>query len=265
MAGSGTSLWPNLLAGQRARASEVEFKFDWLEANHLPMLSGSTTDLTYDLGASNARWRAGWFGSVNPTTTANALVLGTTTAVTTAANNSDVSMELAGPKALLINRVTTTQKNNLAGINGMLVYDSTLNLFQKYENGAWANMGGSTIGFVFPVFASVTSAATTTVLSVSAPGRLLRLSGIGNAASAYSGELNIDGIKYGDHINNTSTVSYLGLANTITAATSGVFAFTSTADYHHLLELYFKNTLIVYHSNNGSGAPAQTGIWYERT
>lgn len=42
--------------------------------------------------------------------------------------------------ALLIPRMTTTQKNALTPVNGMLVYDSTLNKFQGYENGAWANL-----------------------------------------------------------------------------------------------------------------------------
>jgi len=42
--------------------------------------------------------------------------------------------------ALLIPRMTTTQKNNLTAVNGMLVYDSTLNKFQGYENGAWTNL-----------------------------------------------------------------------------------------------------------------------------
>jgi hypothetical protein len=40
--------------------------------------------------------------------------------------------------ALLVPRMTTAQKNALTGVNGMLVYDSTLNLFQGYQGGAWA-------------------------------------------------------------------------------------------------------------------------------
>lgn len=57
MAASGTSTWPTLTAGNKARASEVETKFDWLEANILPMLGGSTTDAVYDLGNTTTRWR----------------------------------------------------------------------------------------------------------------------------------------------------------------------------------------------------------------
>lgn len=40
---------------------------------------------------------------------------------------------------LLLNRLTTAQKNALTAVNGMVVYDSTLNKFQGYENGAWTS------------------------------------------------------------------------------------------------------------------------------
>lgn len=42
--------------------------------------------------------------------------------------------------ALLVPRMTTTQKNALTAVNGMLIYDSTLNKFQGYENGAWTSL-----------------------------------------------------------------------------------------------------------------------------
>lgn len=41
--------------------------------------------------------------------------------------------------ALLVHRLTTTQKNALTAVNGMIVYDSTLNKFQGYENGTWTS------------------------------------------------------------------------------------------------------------------------------
>lgn len=44
--------------------------------------------------------------------------------------------------ALLLSRMTTTQKGALTAVNGMLIYDSTLNQFQKYENGSWQGLGG---------------------------------------------------------------------------------------------------------------------------
>jgi hypothetical protein len=45
---------------------------------------------------------------------------------------------------LLLSRMTTTQKNNLTPVNGMQVYDLTLEKFQKREGGAWVGDGGGT-------------------------------------------------------------------------------------------------------------------------
>ncbi len=36
--------------------------------------------------------------------------------------------------------VTTTQRDALTAVNGMVIYNSTLNKFQGYENGAWVNL-----------------------------------------------------------------------------------------------------------------------------
>jgi len=41
--------------------------------------------------------------------------------------------------ALLVSRMTTTQRSNLTAVNGMIIYDTTQNAFRKYENGAWAS------------------------------------------------------------------------------------------------------------------------------
>lgn len=53
---AGTS-WPTLTPGNRAKASEVENKFDWLEGDIVPMLGGAKADAAYDLGQSSFRWR----------------------------------------------------------------------------------------------------------------------------------------------------------------------------------------------------------------
>jgi hypothetical protein len=37
-------------------------------------------------------------------------------------------------------RLTTTQRNALTAVNGMVIYNSTDNKFQGYENGGWANL-----------------------------------------------------------------------------------------------------------------------------
>jgi filamentous hemagglutinin len=36
--------------------------------------------------------------------------------------------------------LTTTERNALTAVNGDMIYNSTLNKFQGYENGAWANI-----------------------------------------------------------------------------------------------------------------------------
>jgi len=55
------STWPALTAGAKAKASEVEAKFDWLEGDIVPMSGGSKADATYDVGESSFRFRDGKF------------------------------------------------------------------------------------------------------------------------------------------------------------------------------------------------------------
>jgi len=58
---AGTS-WPNLVAGQKAKASEIELKFDWLEGSLVPMSGGNKTNTAYDLGEFSYRWRDLYIG-----------------------------------------------------------------------------------------------------------------------------------------------------------------------------------------------------------
>ena len=41
--------------------------------------------------------------------------------------------------AIIIDSLTTTERNALTATNGMLIYNSTLNVFQRYENGEWVD------------------------------------------------------------------------------------------------------------------------------
>ena len=41
--------------------------------------------------------------------------------------------------ALIVPRMTTTQRNNMTAVNGMIIYDTTQNAFRFYENGAWTS------------------------------------------------------------------------------------------------------------------------------
>ncbi len=61
--------------------------------------------------------------------------------VGTASPATSALLELSSTTgALLIPRMTTTQKNALTAVNGMIIYDSILNKFQGYENGSWTSL-----------------------------------------------------------------------------------------------------------------------------
>jgi hypothetical protein len=53
---AGTT-WFDFTAGTKAKSSEVDANFDWLEGSIVPMNAGLETDAAYDLGRSTARWR----------------------------------------------------------------------------------------------------------------------------------------------------------------------------------------------------------------
>lgn len=92
MAGSGTNAWPALAAPSTGQAESVEQKFDWAEANLLPMLNGSATDAVFDLGNSTSRWRDLYL-SGNPRFTSLTMYASATAAVTIA-NNGIVSFPI---------------------------------------------------------------------------------------------------------------------------------------------------------------------------
>lgn len=39
--------------------------------------------------------------------------------------------------ALVVPRMTSTQRNNMTAVNGMIIYDTSQNAFRKYQNGSW--------------------------------------------------------------------------------------------------------------------------------
>jgi hypothetical protein len=89
-------------------------------------LSGSSSPITF------------YRDSVNPTMIIDSsgnVGIGTMTPATSAI--LDITSTTG---ALLLPRMTTTQRDALTAVNGMLIYNSTDNKFQGYENGAWANL-----------------------------------------------------------------------------------------------------------------------------
>lgn len=59
-----TAQWPTLTDGKKAKATEVEEKFSWLEGDQMPMVNGVKTTGAYDIGSFAYRWNNGYFNSV---------------------------------------------------------------------------------------------------------------------------------------------------------------------------------------------------------
>ncbi|MCB9979188.1 MAG: tail fiber domain-containing protein, partial [Rhodospirillales bacterium] len=57
-------------------------------------------------------------------------------------NDPDVSLDIAGTDALIIPRGTTAQRPGTP-VNGMIRYNTTVEAFEVYENGAWVAMGAA--------------------------------------------------------------------------------------------------------------------------
>jgi len=60
-----TATWPDLQSGKKAKASEVESKFDWIEGNLWPMNAGSLSSETYNLGSSSYKWKNIYVSSIS--------------------------------------------------------------------------------------------------------------------------------------------------------------------------------------------------------
>lgn len=60
----------------------------------------------------------------------------------TAASASAILDLQSTTRALIVTRMTATQRNALTAVNGMVIYNSTTNAFNFYENGAWVSGSG---------------------------------------------------------------------------------------------------------------------------
>jgi hypothetical protein len=54
--------------------------------------------------------------------------------------NSINAVSVEGSSFIKVSPITTTARNLLSASNGMIIYNSTDNKFQAYENGGWANL-----------------------------------------------------------------------------------------------------------------------------
>ena len=61
----------------------------------------------------------------------------------TATPNTSAKLDISSTTgALLIPRMTTTQRNALTATDGMIIYNTTTTAFNFYEDGAWVSGSG---------------------------------------------------------------------------------------------------------------------------
>ncbi len=122
--------------------------------NEIPLnVSGGTGSSVWSAGAGTGSI----VSSGNVATTSNSLVFGANSAALGTGGNGIIvlgdsitgttdntvyahSFEGSGLGYLLLNRLTTTQRGLLSAQNGMVIYNTTLNKFQGFENGTWTNL-----------------------------------------------------------------------------------------------------------------------------
>lgn len=116
--------------------------------NAIFSIEGTTyprADITYSLGVAANRWVNGLFGTEvgqhNGTIFVNSL---DATGVTLGGNvgavyhsGDFIQAGIDGTHAFMLPNMTTEQRNALTAVNGMIIYNTSLNEVQAYINGAW--------------------------------------------------------------------------------------------------------------------------------
>lgn len=166
--------WPTLAAGSRARASDVELKFDWIEGDLVPMLAGSKTTGVYDIGTSAFKWRSAYFSTRVNTP---ALGLSDTSFLSfDAGGTSTVAVALKLSAGVAVNEFSIDQ--SLGGNSDLAV--PTEKAVKQYVDSA----GGGPVSFASGNFGSVVLGSfgtTLTSLSVTSDGGVYQFIGFAYA------------------------------------------------------------------------------------
>lgn len=262
MPNTTTVTWPALVAGFPARASDVESKFDFSEYHLWPHGGGNFTDNTYDLGnTTTSQWRCLYTYSINATSTARGLAIGTTTV----GNNSSTALEIAGTRALLLPRLSTTQRDALTAAEGHMIYNSTSIQFQMYQNGAWSQMGGGpSIGIITKLVVSVSATATATVLSIGTgvSGRLVSNAWAGTSGTSPTPLVILDSVTSGDIGVAGASAAALAWLTTDAGQTTGTLNYTLTVGR---VDIRFKDQLKIYLRSGNAGTTVTSYTIYERS
>lgn len=97
-----------------------------------------------DVDESDAQlWRLRVNDGTNPTVEAICVETDGRVGLSTLTPATSALLDLTSTTgALLLSRMTTTQRNALTAVNGMVIYNTTTNAFNFYENGAWVSGSG---------------------------------------------------------------------------------------------------------------------------
>ena len=147
---SGSSIVPGGVTSVTARPSDVDGGATGIGFRH------STN--AYNIGASVGHIRRGsysqgdFFIATKATTghqdnlPINMTIQGSTGNVTIGAltpTNASAKLDIVSTTgALLVSRMTTAQRDALTAANGMILYNTSTNAFNFYENGAWVSGSG---------------------------------------------------------------------------------------------------------------------------
>ncbi len=118
-----------LSTGSIVRASAVHIE----NFGHALITTSVALDIDAQSGSTNNR-------SIRVLGTAVSIHQPAMTIGANAAPAASAGLELQSTvQALLLNRMTTAQRNALGAVNGMLIYNTDTNVVESYEGGAWVN------------------------------------------------------------------------------------------------------------------------------
>jgi len=133
---AGTT-WPALTAGEKATASKVEAKFDWIEGSLVPMIGGSKTTGAYDLGEASYCWENGY---INKISAINIETQHLTTTVMLFVHNEanfrhNVPIRFLGAESGNTNTCTFRYTKPTGGTSELLMIMNNFNKFKFYGSG----------------------------------------------------------------------------------------------------------------------------------
>jgi len=106
--------------------------YSWVGGKYMQLSSSATCSFAWGYHTSVVSLTQPNTFYIFPGGTVGKVAIGTTSPATSAI--MDITSTIG---ALLLPRMTTVQRDALTPVNGMLIYDTTLNQTQTYENGAW--------------------------------------------------------------------------------------------------------------------------------